>query len=942
MRLEDRARQTIDAQLTKCGWTVQDYPEMDLSCNAVAVREFPLKQGHGTADYLLYTHRRVVGVVEAKQEGSTLTGVEVQTEKYSHGLPDNLSAPFRPLPCLYQSTGVETRFTNALDPNPVSREIFTFHRPETIAAQLGIRPLSASNQVKEANIGYGRTLLSRLQDMPEIDKEGLRACQFDAITNLEKSLAANRRRALVQMQTGSGKTTFAVAQTFRLLKYAGARRILFLVDRSNLARQTKNEFEQYTTPGDGRKFTELYNVQHLQSNRIDPASSVVITTVQRLYSILQGEPEFDADREETSILSSVAALRKEPLPVVYNPDVPIETFDFVFTDECHRSIYNLWRQVLEYCDAYLIGLTATPSKQTLGYFQQNLVMEYGHAQAVADGVNVDFDVYDIRTRITEKGATVPKGLIVDRRDRKTRKRRWAELDDDLAYDASALDRSVVAEDQIRTIIKTFKEKLYTEIFPGRTEVPKTLVFAKTDSHADDIVRIFREIFEKGNDFCEKITYQTSTARVVDPDTGAVTYKSSGIKAEDLLSSFRNAYNPRIAVTVDMIATGTDVKPLEIVFFMRDVQSSNYFEQMKGRGCRVLTPTEFRNVTPDGVNKSRYVIVDAVGVTDHVKSDSPSLERNPSVPLKSILNAVASGSTEPDVVSTLASRLARLDRIISPGQRQEIERLAGRPMSDLIHNLVQSVDADAEEEAATKTGAAPDVAGEELRLEALTPFLKADLRNYLLNVQQDAEQIIDTVTRDEVTKVGASADARERASATVASFKQYLEENRDEISAIQILYSRPHGKAPTLKQLKELAATIKLPPRAWTAEALWSAYEKLDKDRIRGHGGKAVTDLVSLIRFTLEQEPVLSPFVQTVEQRFASWLDAQSNSGRKFTAEQLRWLEMIRDHIAASLTIEPDDFELAPFNQEGGLGHAYDVFGEDLNPIMQELNEVLAA
>ena len=235
----------------------------------------------------------------------------------------------------------------------------------------------------------------------------------------------------------------------------------------------------------------------------------------------------------------------------YNSDIPIDTFDVIVIDECHRSIYNLWRQVLEYFDAFLIGLTATPSKQTFGFFRQNLVMEYNHEQAVADGVNVDFDTYRIRTEITEQGSSVDADYWVDKRDRQTRNVRWEQLEEDLTYTPNQLDREVVAEDQIRTVIQTFRDRLFTEIFPGRRDVPKTIIFAKDDSHADDIVRIVRLAFDKGNDFCQKITYKTT-----------------GAKPEDLLASFRNSYNPRIVVTVDMIATGTDIKPVEVVFFMR--------------------------------------------------------------------------------------------------------------------------------------------------------------------------------------------------------------------------------------------------------------------------------------------------------------------------------------------------------------------------------------
>jgi type I restriction enzyme R subunit len=450
------------------------------------------------------------------------------------------------------------------------------------------------------------------------------------------------------------------------------------VDRRTLGRQALNELQQFSIPGDGRKFTEIYNVQLLSSNTIDPVCRVAITTIQRLYSILKGDPDYDSGNEETSA-ASLAQLRKAPDPIEYNPAVPIETFDFIVTDKCHRSIYNLWRQVLEYFDSFLIGLTATPSKNTLGFFNQNVMPPYTYADAVADGVNVDFDIYRIGTRITSSGSRVESGYWIDKRDRLTRARRAELLDTDFSYTADDLNRDVVAPDQIRTVVREFRDRLFTDIFPGRTEVPKTLIFARDDSHADDIVQIVRKEFGKGNDFCQKITYRTGKVRVpkqVSREDGAVEtvveWVDAGDKPDGVLAFFRTTYNPRIVVTVDMIATGTDVRPLEILFFMRDVRSLNYFEQMKGRGVRVLSSDELRGVTPDAEAKDRFVIVDAVGVTDHPQIESRPLERQPHVPLDKLLEAVALGSTDTDLVSSLASRLAPDHR-----RRPEIARTGGR-------------------------------------------------------------------------------------------------------------------------------------------------------------------------------------------------------------------------------------------------------------------------
>ncbi|MGH9023390.1 MAG: DEAD/DEAH box helicase family protein, partial [Acidimicrobiia bacterium] len=623
---EARARVQIDRELEAAGWAVQDADAVNLAAaQGVAVREFILKPPHGRADYLLFVDREPVGSIEAKPAGDTLTGVEEQSAKYGDGLPDYLNVPVRPLPFAYESTGVETRFTNAADPDPRSRPIFWFHQPATLAnwaRGIAERPEAP-------------TLRHRLRAMPPLNPTGLWRAQARAIENLEQSLRDDRPRALIQMATGAGKTFTAANVAYRLIKHADARRVLFLVDRAHLGRQTLKEFQQFTTPDDGRKFTELYNVQHLASQVIDPVARVCISTIQRMYSILKGEPDLSPELDEASAYEIEPPA---PVEVEYNPAVAIETFDVIIIDECHRSIYNLWRQVLEYFDAYLIGLTATPSKITFGFFKQNLVMEYLHEQAVADGVNVDFDVYKIRTAISERGSTIDAGIVTGFRHRETRQVRWERLDEPLPYDPEQLDRKVVAKDQIRTIIRTFRDRLFTEVFPGRTEVPKTLVFAKDDSHAEDIVQIVREEFGKGNEFAAKITY--------------LTYKTTGKKTEDLIAEFRNSYYPRIAVTVDMIATGTDVKPLECLLFMRAVRSRTFFEQMKGRGVRVIDETTLRGVTPDARAKTRFVIVDAVGVTETPLMDTAPLERKPTGPFDKLLNQIALGARQADVVSSV--------------------------------------------------------------------------------------------------------------------------------------------------------------------------------------------------------------------------------------------------------------------------------------------------
>lgn len=635
MKPEEEARKNIDRLLDLAGWKVQDYKDLNLGAGiGVAVREYPLKAGF--ADYMLFVERHAVGVIEAKPEGTTLSGVSEQTEKYLRNFPENIPHLGDVLPFAYESTGTETYFRDIRDPDYCSRRVFAFHKPETLHSW----------------VHQEDTLRDKLRNMPPLKKECLRDCQIEAVENLEWSLKETRPRALIQMASGSGKTFAAVTEAYRLIKYANAKRILFLVDRNNLGKQTLREFQNYITPDDGRKFTEIYNVQRLTSKNIDDVSRVCITTIQRLYAILRNQ-DFAEENEEASAFET-ASDHMKPVDVEYYPIVPIEEFDFIIVDECHRSIYHLWRQVLEYFDAFIVGLTATPSKQTLGFFNQNLVMEYGHDRAVADGVNVPYEVYRIQTKITQGGSKVAAGYYVDKRDRLTRKVRWEQLDDPLEYQANELDRSVVAEDQIRLVIQTFRDRLFTEIFPGRTNVPKTLIFAKDDSHAEDIVGVVREEFGKGNDFCKKITYRTQE----NPDS--------------LIKSFANSYDPRIAVTVDMISTGTDIRALECLLFMRDVHSTVYFEQMKGRGTRTITDTDLIGVSSDAQHKTHFIIVDAVGVCESDKTDSRPLERKRSVPFDKLLHSVAQGVHDEDTLSSLAGRLASFNKEIDNKQRAEIE------------------------------------------------------------------------------------------------------------------------------------------------------------------------------------------------------------------------------------------------------------------------------
>jgi type I restriction enzyme R subunit len=930
---EQRAREDIDKLLAQAGWQVFDIAQANIHAGrGVALREFPLKDGHGFADYLLYVDGKAAGVIEAKKQGATLSGVEIQSGRYAQGLPDALPAWRRPLPFLYESTGIETRFTNGLDPEPRARNVFAFHRPEMLAEWLRY----TNDGGVSANIAASPapTFLARLCNMPPLIETGLWPAQITAVRNLEASLAANKPRALIQMATGSGKTFTAISFIYRLIKFGGARRVLFLVDRGNLGRQTKKEFDQYESPCNNFKFGEEYIVQHLTSNNLDKSARVVICTIQRMYSMLKGR-ELPEEEDEHSAEGAEALFADAP-PIEYNPAIPIESFDIVVTDEAHRSIYNLWRQVLDYFDAYLIGLTATPNKQTFGFFNQNLVMEYGHEQAVADGVNVNYDVYRIRTEVTEAGAKVEAGYWVQVMARDTRRRSDWQLDEDFDYDPAELDRAVQTPDQIRTVVRTFRDRWQAEMFPQRTELPKTLVFAKDDNHAEAVVQIIREEFGRGNEFAQKITY-----------------RSTGETPENLIRAFRSSYYPRIAVTVDMVATGTDIKPVEIIVFLRSVKSRSFFEQMKGRGVRIIERADLRAVNPDGpagehVVKDHFVIVDAVGVCERDKTDSRPMDQKKTVPFDKLLQAVALGNVEPEVLSSVAARLARLERDLGDTDKAKvIETSGGHDLKSLARGIVEALKVGA--------GDTANPAASEAMIQAVKPLADPALRNLLLKLRQQADQIIDIVTQDSLLEAGFSATATERAKSLVQTFEAFIAEHKDEITALQILYNRPSRAPLKFADIKALADMLHAPPHLFDESALWQAYAALDKSKVKGSSTRRIlTDLVSLVRFAMHQENELVPYPERVAANFKAWL-AQQNSlplprgegrgeggGNRFTPEQQHWLEMIRDHIAANLGINLDDFEYAPFNKEGGLGRVHQLFGEELPKVIEVLNRELVA
>lgn len=863
---EQIARDKIDEMLTLAGWHVQSKKKVNLSAGVgVALRETNTESG--SADYILFVNSKAVGVIEAKAEdlGYKLLQVEEQSARYSKdAIKIGRFTLESEKPFVYESTGTITRFTDYRDPKPRGRNVFSFHKPETIAEW----------------IKKGPSLRERLLSMPPLDPTGLRPAQIVAVENLEHSFKKNRPKALIQMATCAGKTFTAATFVYRLLKHADAKRILFVVDTKNLGEQAEQEFMTFQPNDDNRKFTELYNVQRLTSSYIASDSQVCISTIQRLYSILKGEEldesaELDNPEENTWLKQQMS--KKKAVPVEYTPKVPIEQFDFIVIDECHRSIYNLWKQVLDYFDASLIGLTATPDKRTFGFFNENVVSQYTYEESVTDGVNVPYDVYTIETEISQKGETVKAGWYVDRRDKLTRAKRWQQEDEDTDYGKNDLDK--------------------------------------------------------------KVTYKIEE----DP--------------KSVLNRFRNSYYPRIAVTVDMIATGTDVKPLEVLLFMRDVKSVNYFEQMKGRGTRTINNDSLQMVSRTAQSKTHFVIVDAVGAVKSKKTDSRPLERKPTVPMKDLLGAVSMGIADEDLFLSLSNRLIRLEKQITEKEKERLLKFSGgKNLKQITKELITAYDHDeinakaqieidkipVQDRTPALVAEAKKTAQEALVRQAASTF-NGELNDYLENVRREHEQIIDSVNVDKVTKSEWDTTSIDKATAIVKDFSAYLELHKDEIEALSIFYNQPYNRREiTFAMIKDVFDKLTLEKPVLAPDYVWNAYAALED--VKSEQPKdELTALVSLIRRACGIDSELKAFDKTIDENFKNWIFKQ-NAGKhnRFTNEQMDWLRMIKDHVVSSYHIELDDLDYTPFDSQGGKGKMHQLFGNDMNDIINELNEVLAA
>lgn len=948
-------QEKIDPMLKEAGWTLQRFANINLAAsNEIAVAEVQTKTGK-EVDYALFLDGVPVGIIEVKagKYSDDLNKAEDQNDNYiAQGLKVG-SYDCDALRFIYETNGEIIEFRDLKDPKPRSRKIFCFQRPETL------------RRLRDDFLKKGKTLRGELQSLPVLPTENLRDCQIDAINGLEKSLAQNNQRSLIQMATGAGKTFTAITAAYRFLKYTSAKRILFLVDTNNLGKQADGEFKRYKPFGEDEVLASQFKIVRLESSYINSDVEICITTIQRLYAMLKGclqnLTKSDGDFHDTTQIS---------YEVKYSAQYPPEFFDLVFIDECHRSIYNNWKQVVEYFDAFLVGLTATPADKTLAFFNQNLVSEYTHQQAVIDNVNVgEYDTYIIQTEASTSGGKIafeacpsaPLGGTsplhkAEIRHRKTRKEKWTYVDqDELDYKNTDLDKSVVKEDEIRKVFQEIKNNWNSwPFFCTREELPKTLVFAKDDSHADDIVRIAREVFCEGNAFCKKITYKcnylTDEHGNYQKDSKGNYIEDTNEKEDKLLNDFRFSFYPRIAVTVSKIATGTDVKPIEILVFMRDVRSENLYEQMLGRGRRTLSEADLKRTSPSATSsKNGYVVVDAVGVTASKKTRNPRPASAPRPKLADLMQAIATGSIDSDLFEEVANRIARLNNAISSDDRKKFAQKAGVELKDLAKNILEVHNEDKiREEQMNRFGEINENNWKQIVRERAQKLAKQifdpTIRTSICSLRSPDEQFLDK-SADTVLVSNFDKSQKDVYAQVRTSFKEYIEQNKDRLTALSIIYNSDYKKRNLTEQsLRELADSLQKHNGQLSKVNIFGAYKEFTKNNVML---KYLTDLIPIVKYEYGISKQIIPFSETVSTNFQKWTFQKNRhkAGEKinpFSEEQMEWLRLIKEFIAMNGSMTLDAFNYGKFADKGGGVKYYRLFGNDYQTIIDELNLALVA
>lgn len=881
MTPEQKARVLIDQMFEDAGWKVVTRDEYSPSLSAAAIVEGIL-QGGKEADYLLFINGKAVGVLEAKKATTDVSSDKVtsQAEGYTQKLTKYYQYYAKPLPIVYVSNGQVTLFR---DKDGSYIPMGRIHSPKEICQMLGIKDDFAG--------------------LPTLKNKGLRECQFEAITELEKSFRSGQNRAYMVLATGAGKTYTACMASYRFLSYTPMRRILFLVDRNNLGKQAEDEFGKFRLTENGDAFNTIFTVNRLRSQFIPKDSNVVISTIQRLFSLLKGEDIEDTDDDENYDGDET------PAPVVTlpdNPTLPKDFFDLIIVDECHRSIYGSWRSVLEYfSSARILGLTATPAPETEAFFNDNRVINYTLERSIADGVNVDYRVYRIKTKATEDGGAIRDGENYRQVTRYTGKVENVKNSGEKTYTGNELNRSIVNPSQIKLVLETYRDAVYTEMFndpprePNMDYLPKTLIFALNDAHASNIVKIAKEVFGKEDDpqFVQKITYSAGNSN-------------------ELIRHFRNDKEFRIAVTVTLVATGTDVKPIEVVMFMRDIESESLYTQMKGRGVRTIGDEQLRIVTPNAISKDLFYLVDAVGVTEHgMKETHPGTDPRPAIlTLKELLERITHGYVDDEYLKILAGRLSRIYNKSDDKQREKFRELAvGNDMKDIASRIYDAI-------ASNTLPPFNDINEPNNERKGLVSSLAnhPEARNYLLILNAGFVKIL-IPGEDELVSKGFSL---EEAASTTAAFEKYVNEHKDELEALRIIYNN-QGDPITYSMLKELDTQLRLFNSKFNPALLWNTYALLRPADVVKFTTKdekeALTNIIQLVRFAFKHIPKLESLRGDAAKYFNLWC---GQTWRGMTDKQNELLGQVVNYIVSNGACTIDDIKEEDKTQAGQLVQAF--------------------
>ena len=856
MTPEEKARIHIDKMFEDAGWKVVDRDEYSPTITAVAIREGLLK-GNLEADYFLFINGKAVGVLEAKREEVDVNSsvVHDQAELYIRSVPSCYQAYMKPLPMVYVSNGKEVFFNDFRDKEADYISIGKIHTPKEIVKMLGIEDPYAG--------------------LPTLRKKGLRECQYEAITELEKSFRTGQNRALMVLATGAGKTYTACLAAYRFLTYTPMRRILFLVDRNNLGKQADGEFGTFRLTENGDAFNNIYNVNRLRSATVPLDSNVVISTIQRLFSLLKGDDITDDDNDDETDI-------EEPVTLPGNPNLPPDYFDLIIIDECHRSIYGNWKKVLEYFDtAKMVGLTATPVPETMAFFNNNRIVNYTLGKSILDGVNVDSRVYRIKTEATENGGAILKGSKYRKVTRYTGQTENIQSKETKEYTKEELNRSVINPSQIKLILETYRDSVYTEMFtdpqrePNMDYLPKTLIFALNENHATNIVKIAKEVFSRTDDkFIQKITYSAGDSN-------------------ELIRQFRNDKEFRIAVTCTLVATGTDVKPLEVVMFMRDVVSESLYIQMKGRGVRTIGDEQLRNVTPNAFSKDYFFLVDAVGVTEHIQIPTrSSTDDEPThvITFKELLEHIAHGNVPDNYLRMLASKLSRIHNKAEEEQRNKFIELASSSMSELAGNVFNALE----------NGTLPpyiDINEPNNERKGLVACIanRAEVRKYLLILNAGFVNILQPGEDTLISKGFSIEEAKE----TTTAFEEYCNKHKDEIEALRIIYNN-EGEPLTYTMLKDLENRLKMENHKLTRARVWNSYSIITPQNVKSTSTKeekeALTNIIQLVRYAYQQIQKLESLYPSAGQRFNLW---HGQAQRPITEKQIEVISSIVNYIASN-------------------------------------------